>query len=107
MSKEDLRGLASNHKETDTRIVLHARDATVMGYSQVNVLCCDTDVLILLLAHRQVLCQDIWRFSGTSKRKRYVPVHKIPLPEEKKKLLLAFHAITGCDTTSQIVGIGK
>ena len=84
MSKEDLRGLASNHKEADTRIVSHARDATVRGYSQVNVLCCDTDVLILLLAHRQNLCQDIWMFSGTSKRKRYIPVHKISLPEEKK-----------------------
>ena len=107
MSREDLRGLASNHEEADTRIVLHARDATVRGYSQVNVLCRDTDVLILLLAHREDLCQDIWMFSGTSKRKRYIPVHKITLPEEKRKLLLAFHAITGCDTTSQFVGIGK
>ena len=29
------------------------------------------------------------------------------MPEEKKKSLLAFHAITGCDTTSQFAGIGK
>ena len=31
----------------------------------------------------------------------------ISLPQEKRKLLLAFHSITGCDTSSQIVGIGK
>ena len=32
---------------------------------------------------------------------------KIPLSEEKRKSLLAFHAITGCDTTSQFYGVGK
>jgi len=36
-----------------------------------------------------------------------MPVHKITLPEEKRKSLLAFHAITECDTTSQFVGTGK
>ena len=66
-----------------------------------------THVLVLLLAHREDLCHNIWMFSGTSKRKRYVPVHKIDLPAEKRMSLLAFHAITGCDTTSQFVGIGK
>lgn len=90
-----------------TRIVLHVRDAAVRGYQQVNVLCRDTDVLVLLLAHRQDLCQEIWMFSGTSRAKSYIPVHKISLPEEKRKSLLAFHAITGCDTTSQFAGIRK
>ena len=106
-SREDLEELASNHEEADTRIILHARNATLRGYSQVNVLCRDTDVLVLLLAQRQDLCQNIWMFSGTSKRKRYIPIHKIALPEEKRMTLLAFHAITGCDTTSQFFGIGK
>ena len=46
-------------------------------------------------------------FSGTSRTKRYIPVHKISQPEEKRKSLLAFHIITGCDTTSQFAGIGK
>ena len=76
-SREDFEGLASNHEEADTRIILHARDATVKGYSQVNVLCRDTDVLVLLLAHRENLCQNIWMFSGTSRRTCYIPVHKI------------------------------
>ena len=106
-SRESRQELSSDHEEADTRIVLHARDAAVRGYHQVNVLCRDTDVLVLLLAHRQDLCQEIWMFSGTSRTKRYIPVHKISLPEEKRKSLLAFHTITGCDTTSQFAGIGK
>ena len=106
-SRESLQELSSDHEEADTRIVLHARDAAVRGYRQVNVLCRDTDVLVLLLVHRQDLCQEIWMFSGTSRTKRYIPVHKISLPEEKRKSLLAFHTITGCDTTSQFAGIGK
>ena len=104
---KDLSRLASNHEEANTRIVLHARDATLHGYQQINVVCRDTDVLVLLLAHRELLCPVIWMFSGTTKRKRHIPVHSISLSEEKRKSLLAFHAITGCDTVSQFAGIGK
>ena len=45
--------------------------------------------------------------SGTSRKKRFIPVHRIEIPEETRNSLLAFHAITGCDTTSQFCGIGK
>ena len=103
-SREDLQELSSDHEEADTRIVLHAKHAAAVGYKQ---LCRDTDVLVLLLAHREDLCEEIWMFSGTSRRKKYTPVHKIRLPEEKRKSLIPFHAITGCDTTSQFAGIGK
>lgn len=30
-TREGFEGLASNHEEADTRIILHARDATVRG----------------------------------------------------------------------------
>ena len=96
-SRQDIREPASDHEEADTRMV----------YKRVNILCLDTDVLVLLLAHREQLCQEIWMFVGTSRQRRYIPVHRIPLSEEKRKSLLAFHAITGCDTTSQFYGEGK
>ena len=48
-SRQDVRELASDHEEADTRIVPHARDAAARGYKQVNILCRDTDVLVLLL----------------------------------------------------------
>ena len=38
---------------------------------------------------------------------QHIPVHKISLPEEKRTSLLAVHAITGCNKTSQFTGIGK
>lgn len=56
-SRESLQELSSDHEEEDTRIVLHARDAAVRGSRQVNMLCRDTDVHVLLLAHRQVVIQ--------------------------------------------------
>ncbi|PFX25959.1 uncharacterized protein LOC111329635 [Stylophora pistillata] len=105
--RESLQELSSDHEEADTRIVLDARDATDRGYQQVNILCRDTDVLVLLLAFRKDLCKEILMFSGTSRRKKYIPVHNILLPEEKRKSLLAFHAIKGCDNSSQFAGIGK
>lgn len=43
-----------------------ARDATVRGYHECNVLCSNTDILVLLPAQRQDLCQEIWMFSCTS-----------------------------------------
>lgn len=77
------------------------------GHKQVNVLCRDTDVLVVLLAHRENLCKNIWMLSATSRRTCYIPVHKITLLEGKRKSLLAFRALFGCNTTSQFVGIGK
>ena len=44
-SRQDIRELASDHEQADTRIALHARDAASQH------LCRDTDVLVLLLAH--------------------------------------------------------
>ena len=48
-------------------------------------------------------------FSGTSKRKRYLKIKdsqdRIAGGEEDGTARI--HAITGCDTTSQFVGIGK
>ena len=94
-----LAGLRSDHEEADTRIVLHARDhATIRGYHQINVICRDTDVLVLLPAHLPNLSPAVWVFTGTAKRKLYVPVHQICLSEETRNSLLAFHSITGCDT---------
>ena len=104
-SRQDIRELASDHEEVDTRIVLHVRDIAARGYKQVNILCRDTDVLVLLLAHREQLCQEIWMFAVTSRQRRYITVHRIPLSEEKRKS--PFHAITGCGTTSQFYGVGK
>ena len=66
-SRQDIRQLASDHEEADTRIVLNSRDAAAIGYKQVNILCRDAEVLVLLLVHREQHCQEIWMFVGTSR----------------------------------------
>ena len=63
----------------------------------------DTDVLLLLLSHFPVArCEQLWMMSGTSKKRRYIPIGDVfhTLPIGSSTALLQFHALTGCDTTS-------
>ncbi|KAK4882604.1 hypothetical protein RN001_005923 [Aquatica leii] len=85
--------LVSNHEEA--------------GYRRCIVDCNDTDVLVLLLHFRKHLTQEVWMKTGKSDSLRYIPVHKINLADSLIKNLPAFHAFTGCDTTSQFTGFGK
>ena len=47
--------------------------------------------------------------SGTAKKRKYIPVKDVhsKLPPESDRALLAFHALTGCDTTSYFTGHSK
>lgn len=77
----------------------------------------DTDVLLLLLAHHdRIGCIHLYMKAGTSKDPKYFPVHDIRklLSDDQVDTLLAFHAITGCDSVSQfkqhhtnLTGLGK
>ena len=70
----------------------------------------DTYVLLLLLAHYDRKgCTRIYMKAGTSNAPKYFPVHEIRmlLYIDLVDTLLAFHAITGCDSVSQFSGHGK
>ena len=99
--------LSANHEEADTRIILHAIDAKEHGFERTVVICKDTDVLLLLLAFSTQLCPEIWMKVGTKAKPCYIKVHDIEVPDNVRSALMAFHSITGCDTTSQFSGIGK
>jgi hypothetical protein len=45
--------------------------------------------------------------SGTAKLPNFIPVHEIELPAPIMDNLMAYHAITGCDTASQFAGKRK
>ncbi|CAG9817924.1 unnamed protein product [Phaedon cochleariae] len=47
--------------------------------------------------------------NGTAKNRKYLPIHEICniLPNVRKKNILAFHAVTGCDSTSHLATITK
>ena len=105
----DIEMLRANHEEADTRVVLHCIHAET---EDVVVAARDTDILLLLLAFfSSMKCKQLWMKAGTSKQKKYFPIHeirqKLSFPESVYSALLAFHAITGCDTVSYFSGHTK
>ena len=101
--------LQASHEEAVSRLVfhcLHADAKTVVVSSN------DTDVLLLMLSHfHKMQCQQLWIKSGTSKCRKYIPVHDIKqtlsFSNSKFETLIPFHAITGCDTVSYFAGHSK
>ena len=103
----ELGPLKSIHEEADTRLVLHAVHSQC---HKVVVSSRDTDVLLLLVSHFQRMqCQHLWMKSGTSKKRRCIPIDAVfnKLPSGSASSLLAFHALTGCDTPSYIANNTK
>ena len=101
--------LISDHEEADTRLLLHAKHACQDG-QRIVVQSPDTDVLVLCVSHyREIGCQQLWFKTGVKDRPRFIPVHDVStnLGPEICSALPAFHALTGCDSTSAFLRIGK
>ncbi len=104
----EISALHADHEEADTRIVLHAVEARTQQFQRTIVACRDTDVLVLLLNFKNLLTNEVWFQSGTSKKRKFIAVHNSIITPRQVKLLPAFHASTGCDTTvSQLSGHAK
>ena len=43
--------LQSNQEEADTRLILHAKEAVLIGFLKIIVICKDTDVFVLFIHH--------------------------------------------------------
>ena len=90
-------------------MLLHAKHAS-RDAQRVVIQSPDTDVLLLCVAHNEEIeCDELWFCTGVKDRLRYIPAHKIaagvgPL---MCKVLPAFHALTGCDSTSALSRVGK
>ena len=69
----------------------------------------DTDVLLLLVHFMPTKPVYVWIISGMAKSRKCYPVHEASqrLTQSVKTILLSFHALTGCDTTSDFHGYGK
>ncbi|KAK3909863.1 Chromosome-associated kinesin KIF4 [Frankliniella fusca] len=99
----DLTDFEANHEEADTRMVLHAVQS---GSEAVVVSARDTDVKLLFIHHfERIKCKECWIMCGS----KYIPIHELckELKPEQISNLLAFHAITGCDTSSKIASVTK
>ena len=107
----DVGDLKSNQEEADTRMLLHAKYAAGQCQeAKIVIQSPDTDVLVLSAAHfEDIASKELWFHTGVKDRLRFVPVHDVcqNLSNRVLKALPAFHALTGCDTTSALFGIGK
>ena len=104
---QDMSMLEADHEEADTRLMLHCIHAYV---ESMLVYVRDTDILVLLLAHYDKMrWTNLLMKSGTSKHPKYIPMHDIrrQIPIEQVSSILACHAITGCDSVSQLSGHSK
>ena len=70
----------------------------------------DTDVVVIALAlFNQLELEKLNVVFGKGKHYQVIPVHTIcnTLGVDKCSSLLLFHSLTGCDSTTSLLGIGK
>ena len=73
---ESVRPLHADHKETDTRPILHAKHAT-KDMVRVGVQSPDNNVLVLSVSHcKEIGCRLPWFQTGFKDRIRYIRVNK-------------------------------
>ena len=101
--------LQSNQKEADTKLILHALDATTNGATTLDIHSPDTDVFVLSLRRYLELCQNIYFVTGTGQRRRrmsFMPIFQL-LGTAKAAAVPAFHALNGTDNIDSCSGKGK
>lgn len=103
----DVTSLECDHDEADTRMLLHAKSVSDLGFERLIISSRDTDVLVLLIYFASDLSREIWFRTGTANQRTFVAVHAVDIDPALRHNLPGFHAISGCDTVSQLCGIGK
>lgn len=67
----------STQEEADTKIILHAVDATNHGATEISIHSPDTDVIILALRWYYKLCYTVQFVIGTGQRHRVIQLKPI------------------------------
>ena len=93
--------LRSNQEEADTKMILHALDATAYGATQLQIHSPDTDVFVLALTRYPKLCKNTLFVTGRGQHHRIIELKPIvqTLWPEKIAALPAFHALSGAINT--------
>ena len=103
----------SDHEEADTRMLLHLYDAVMDGHKTAYIRTVDSDVVVICihLFHKLMHLElsELWIGFGTGKSYKDIPIHVVSneLGDKKCSALPFFHAFSGCDVTSSMIGIGK
>ena len=106
---KDVAHLQSNQEEADTKMTLHALDATANAATQRQIHSPDTDVFVLALRRYPELCENTLFVTGRGQHHRIIELKPIAetLGPEKIAALPAFHALSGADNTGSFSGKEK
>ena len=63
---KDVSHLQSDQEEADTKIILHALDATVDGATKLSIYSPDSDVLVLAIRHYPEMCTNTSFVTGSA-----------------------------------------
>ena len=104
--REDLK---TSHEEADVIIVNQVSMLSEIGLNSIGVVADDTDIFVLLLhaVHRENIKCDIILFPTTPSRAHIDIQATARAHKDILGNLLQAHALTGCDTVSNLYGIGK
>ena len=96
------------HEEADTRLMIHALDASLRGHRRIKIRTNDTDVIVLSVVSTLPV-DEFWITYGSGKNVQHMPVHVVAssLGPSKSSALPMFHALTGSDTVSFFRNHGK
>ena len=115
---EKIHELSSNHQEVDTRILLHARHAS-LSYEEIFGSTPDTDVFFIMLSMMPDVNIKLYMLTGTGSKRRIIDMNAVgddifdnqnQTNNSKNDLLKAlneFHCFTGCDTHSSFAARAK
>lgn len=105
----DVDYMSSTHEEADSRMIVHCKDAKRLDFERVVVSSKDTDVMVLLMHSHRHLPSEVFMNRGTIRSPSYAPIHEFVKLHNNTILenLPAFHAISGCDSTSGFRGHTK
>ena len=106
---EEVDDLESNHEEADTRLLLHAKHASVQGSSSVVIRSPDTDIFIMSIVEVDEINTPLYFATGTGNKSRLLHINAITekLGEPVGRAILGLHAFTGSDSTSSFKSKGK
>ena len=99
--------LTTAHEEADTRLIMHAVQASEQ-FRAVIIDSVDADVGVMALGHsKKFLCEQLALLTGKSENKRLIDLTAVSktLGERMIEALIGLHAFTGC--TSGFVMKGK
>jgi hypothetical protein len=101
--------LTCNHEEADTRLLLHAKHASLESDAPILLRSPDTDVLVLAVSWCCKEKLSLYFRIQKNKAWSYISVASIVdnLGQSVCDGLLGMHAFSGCDSTSRFAGRGK